>query len=414
MEIVGKSIDGRMDYNQDRIFQSRKGDAFILAVADGMGGSGGGEIASQIVINICRERFEMFASSPDPGSLEKEINELVSLSQKKIREKFTEEADLKGMGTTLTIVLGTAEEYVVGNIGDSRTYLLSGGSLRQITKDNSFIQEYRDNHLQGDADAPMLDKMSHVLTHSLSGGDDTADLYPGDGSRFSIREGDMLLLCSDGLIIDKIGNINDKLLEMITGAASPAEAANRLIDWAYTNGSIDNISILLCAFSAWPEAPAPQVKSGVPGSHQKRKRLPVYLSIIIVFAIILTFLFTKLGKESGISLFDNLKKIPEAKPAVECVGWSIERYDPAGDRIRWKFVTRADSIRIREYLISYHDIVLDETYHDRFRNSADEDSIWAGDLTEFEDGRSYMVWIAAITESDDTLSTKKLLIKGKD
>ena len=133
MEIVGKSIDGRMDYNQDRIFQSKKDGTFILAVADGMGGAGGGEIASQIVIDTCRERFELFSNSPDPGSLEKEITELVSLSQQRIRERYTKEADLKGMGTTLTIVLGAAEEYVVGNIGDSRTYLLSGGSLKQLT-----------------------------------------------------------------------------------------------------------------------------------------------------------------------------------------------------------------------------------------------------------------------------------------
>lgn len=412
MEIVGKSIDGRMDYNQDRIYQGTKGEAFILAVADGMGGSGGGEIASQIVIDVCRERFEAFALAAGPESLEKEINELVSLSQQRIREKYAEQPELKGMGTTLTFVLGAGKEYVVGNVGDSRTYLLSGGNLTQLTKDNSFIQEYRDTHPQGDADLPMLDKMSHVLTRSLTGNDDTADIYPQDGSRFRVREGDMLLLCSDGLIIDKVGNINDHLLEMITGAASPAEAANRLIDWAYTNGSIDNISILLCAFSEWPftlEKNRPVESSG------KRRRLPVFLSIIFLFAILLTVFITKLGKDQGISLFDKMGKLTAPKPAIECEEWSVERHEttgPAGDRIRWKFKTRTDSIK--GYIISYHDIVLNETYHDTTWTSDDNGLIWAGDLREFEDGRRYSIWITAITEMGDTLSTEKLLIQGKN
>ncbi len=411
MEIIGKSIDGRMDYNQDRIYQSTRGEAFILAVADGMGGSGGGEVASQIVIDTCREKFEQFAAAPDPGSLERLITDIVSASQQRIRDRFTVEPELKGMGTTLTIALGAGEEYVVGNIGDSRTYLLSGGVLAQITKDNSFIQEYRDNHPAGDSDAPMLDRMSHVLTHSLSGGDDTADLYPGGGSRFRKKEGEMLLLCSDGLIVDKIGNISDHLLEMMTGASSVAEAANRLVDWAYTNGSIDNISLLLCSFSDWEKT----VEMNVPVvAARGKRRLVIFIPVIIVCAAAATVFFFS-GIRNKASIFKQGDDESVERPAILYREWSVEHDEttqPPGDRIRWN--VSADKDTIDCYIISYHDVALNETYHDTLGADSGEGLIWAGDLREYEYGSSYRVWLTTVTRDGDTASSEKLLIKGRD
>jgi protein phosphatase len=177
--------------------------------------------------------------------------EIVSDSRAAIRAKSQESAELAGMGTTLTIAAGCSGEYVVGNIGDSRTYLISGSGIEQLTQDNSFVQEYRDKYPAGEVDESVLRNMSNALTRSLSSADYEADIYPGGNRRFTLERGAVLLLCSDGLIIDKVGDVSAQLLRLVRKAGSPAKAANALIDWAYVNGSSDNISVILAFEGEW-------------------------------------------------------------------------------------------------------------------------------------------------------------------
>ncbi len=251
VRFAGKSIQGRRDYNQDRILFRSESDCFIAAVADGMGGYSGGEVASQIVMDLCERKFESFVSAPHPDLIEKMILDIVGESRGTIRKISEENAELKSMGTTLTIAAGCFGEYVVGNIGDSRTYLISGSGIAQLTKDNSFVQEYRNKYSEGEVEEAVLRNMSNALTRSLSSADHEADIYPGENRRFTLEEGRVLLLCSDGLIIDKIGDVGRQLLKLVRGAGSPAKAANALIDWAYVNGSSDNISVILAYEGEW-------------------------------------------------------------------------------------------------------------------------------------------------------------------
>jgi serine/threonine protein phosphatase PrpC len=251
VRFAGKSIQGRRDYNQDRIFFRSENDCFIAAVADGMGGYSGGEVASQIVMDFCERKFESFASAPHPDMIEKMILDIVGESRDMIRKKSEEKTELKSMGTTLTIAAGCLGEYVVGNIGDSRTYLISGSGIAQLTKDNSFVQEYKNKYSDGEIEEAVLRNMSNALTRSLSSADQDADIYPGGNRRFTLEEGAVLLLCSDGLIIDKVGDVSRQLLKLVQRAGSPAKAANALIDWAYVNGSSDNISVILAYEGEW-------------------------------------------------------------------------------------------------------------------------------------------------------------------
>jgi serine/threonine protein phosphatase PrpC len=182
------------------------------------------------------------------------IREIVDESRAAIRAKSEESAELKSMGTTLTIAAGCFGEYVVGNIGDSRTYLMSGSGIAQLTKDNSFVQEYKSKYSDWAIEEAVLRNMSNALTRSLSSADHEADIYPGGNCRYTLEEGAVLLLCSDGLIIDKIGDVSRQLLKLVRKAGSPAKAANALIDWAYVNGSSDNISVILAFEGEWAVA----------------------------------------------------------------------------------------------------------------------------------------------------------------
>jgi len=251
VRFAAKSIQGRRDYNEDRVLFRSENDCFVAAVADGMGGYSGGEVASQIVIDICGSAFDRFASAPNPDKIQQMILDIVVESREMIRKKMEEKAELGGMGTTLTIATGCFGEYVVGNIGDSRTYLVSETSIDQLTKDNSVVQEYKDRLPTGGGAESVLGSMSSALTRSLSGAEHKVDIYPGGNRRFTLREGDILLLCSDGLVIDKIGDVSAQLLKLTKGAESPAKAANALIDWAYVNGSSDNISVVLAFSGEW-------------------------------------------------------------------------------------------------------------------------------------------------------------------
>lgn len=254
MYLKGKSIQGRRKSNQDSIVFRETNGCFIAAVADGMGGFSGGEIASRTVIDSCVEHFGRFASAPEKYPVEDVIENIVSDSQRLIREKTEGDSKLERMGSTLAIVVGRGSSYVVGNIGDSQTYLISSSDVRQLSIDHSYAQEYREKYKEGGAgegDDSFFSKISNVLTRSISGGDDKPDIYPGRGEFFDLEEGDVLILCSDGLVFDKSIDIGPGLQRIAGKSKSADQALDAMIDWAYSNGSKDNISVVLVTPGEW-------------------------------------------------------------------------------------------------------------------------------------------------------------------
>ena len=245
MKIFGKSIKGRRSYNQDSIYYLLDSDCYILAVADGMGGSRGGKTASKTVIDQCEIIFQNFCKKPAVKELKPTINNICLESQKILKSIVAKNSILLNMGTTLTIILGYKGNYVVGNIGDSRTYLLNKGSLHQITKDNSYIQEYADKNNGVEIDQYMKDKLGHIITKAISASDEMIDKYPENSDVFKLEPASLFLLCSDGFFPDRSESPDERYIEILEEQISLEERVEKLMQLAYDHGSSDNISIVL-------------------------------------------------------------------------------------------------------------------------------------------------------------------------
>ncbi len=238
------SYRGRREYNQDACTVFKKGDFTFIAVADGMGGHKGGAEASQLVIETCKDEISKAAKEQsDPKELKGVLKNIFSLCQEKIAGKTRENPDLTGMGTTLSCVLLFKDVYVWGNIGDSRVYHFNGSILTQITVDHSFIEEYRREH--GENIPAYVMARSNIITRSLSGDNDKADIFPIDKHYEKIKWDEGFLICSDGLIYEKNANDSTWMAKIIQRNPHLENAAKELIGKAYEEGSSDNITVVL-------------------------------------------------------------------------------------------------------------------------------------------------------------------------
>lgn len=240
------SVAGRRERNEDGVLVLPLGaKGYFLAVADGMGGIRGGEIASAAVLEAAREfLIRRFSTPVRPLQLKKIIRELYAAADGIIRAKQKENPQLAGMGTTLACLLALGNRYVVGNIGDSRIYLLRKGKLSQITTDHTYVQEMIAK-TGTRPDPALVRKFSHVVTRSIEGSREAPDLFPGREKFFTLVEGDGFLLCSDGLIIDKSTDHASPLEMQIGDGAALQDAAERMVLSALEAGSSDNVSVVL-------------------------------------------------------------------------------------------------------------------------------------------------------------------------
>lgn len=220
----------RRTLNQDMILESNA----IFAVADGMGGHQGGEVASLIAIEALRRAF-----SPEGGA-EGLVRAIASANDAVISESEST-PDLHDMGTTLAAVAlidGENEELLaVANIGDSRVYLFRDNELTQLTDDHSFPQELVRRGLLSKAEAavdPRRNQVTRVLGPSFGAGPDIQNLIP--------YVGDRVLICSDGLYNEVD---DDSIASALRTITDPTEAARLLVDQANANGGGDNISVVI-------------------------------------------------------------------------------------------------------------------------------------------------------------------------
>jgi serine/threonine protein phosphatase PrpC len=226
--------------NQDSICVAP--DLYFFAVADGMGGHNGGDIASQLSVKLMPEYIRS-NKDLEPKVLLKNCIEHVC---KEIYKKSEVSPELKGMGTTVVSYMFKGSQIFIGNVGDSRTYLVSNNQLFQLTKDHSFVQEKLNMGLYNREQAA-LDKQKNVLVRTV-GFEPEVEV---DVFSYKVCKNDLFFCCSDGLH----GKVSDKdILYIIQkyipspGIASKEDidtTVRALIQQANDNGGQDNISVVM-------------------------------------------------------------------------------------------------------------------------------------------------------------------------
>jgi len=215
----------------------RNEDAFVcepplFAVADGMGGARAGEIASRLAAESLRE--QELAGLPAP---ERTV-ELIREANRRVYAYSSENASARGMGTTMTVALVEGGIVTIGHVGDSRAYLLRDDRLTQLTQDHSLVAELVRSGRLSPKEAESHPRRS-VITRALGTESDV------DVDVFSIRaqDGDLFLLCSDGLT----SMVSDEEIAslLVAARADLDEAGKKLIGAANQAGGEDNITVVL-------------------------------------------------------------------------------------------------------------------------------------------------------------------------
>jgi protein phosphatase len=243
----GTTFPGRRDVNQDDILHFYPSpDSFFLGVADGMGGVAGGQIASQTVLqtveSVLRDKFE---EEVHPEDLKEVLNAAFEQAQASIREITEKDPSLEGMGTTLTCVLGCDNRFIAGNLGDSRVYYLNDGEIHQVTEDHSYLREFQKEAGEDNIDPEFVEQYGHIINKTLDGSGDEPDFFPKEESAFELKGEDGFLLCSDGLIVEKLQDQEQLFKSYMLGTPDLQTAAESLVSLAYYSGSTDNISAVL-------------------------------------------------------------------------------------------------------------------------------------------------------------------------
>jgi len=238
LDCAARTEPGRVrDHNEDAVFATPR----LAAVADGVGGHAAGEVASQVAIGALASLEKRWLDAP----LAHELAAAVRDGNERIGFIASCRPAMEGMATTLTAV-ALRGEYVVANIGDSRTYLLRDDELVQLTRDDSYLQMLLDGGLV-EPDAARSHPQRNLVLEVLDGAPQRAPTV----TKHEARAGDRLLLCSDG-ISDVLGAAE---IRALLGAGPPARAAERLIEAALEAGSRDNVSAIVADAV---ETPAPR------------------------------------------------------------------------------------------------------------------------------------------------------------
>jgi PPM family protein phosphatase len=204
----------------------------LYAVADGMGGHRGGEVASSLAIETVKDLF-----TAGEGSL----TEHVEQANRVVFERSSTDAEVRGMGTTFTAVAVEGSRIRLAHVGDSRAYVHRGGSLHMITKDHTLVAKMVEDGEITEAEAETHPHRS-VVTRALGV---EAGVQVDEGY-LEMHDGDRLLICSDGLT----GMVShDRIEDVLNEIGDPQQAVDRLVALANEAGGIDNITAVLLDFA---------------------------------------------------------------------------------------------------------------------------------------------------------------------
>ena len=238
-------VGRQRQHNEDSFLV--EGEARLFLVADGMGGHAAGEIASRIAVDSISE-FILHTKEDDgtwPHAYDEHYkrttNRLmaaVRMANTRVLEAMRKDARLRGMGTTVVACLADDTTMSVAHVGDSRAYLIRDKQLSRITNDHSWVFEQVQAGMLTEAEAEKH-PLRNVITRALGG---ALQVSP-DASEIECREGDVYLLCSDGLT----GMVpEDDILRLVTDNTADLEkACEELIKEANERGGLDNVTAIL-------------------------------------------------------------------------------------------------------------------------------------------------------------------------
>jgi protein phosphatase len=219
----------------------------IYAVADGMGGHDAGEVASKLAMHsavhkIMQDLTE--ASDGWPENIPNWLRSAVTLANQKVRSRALERD--RNMGTTLVMAVVVGHSLHIVNVGDSRAYLISPKTVRQITRDHSFVQALVDTGAIT-AEEAVGHPRRNILTQSVGSHDElTIDLF-----NETLKDDEWLLLCSDGLW----GTMNNEQIgAIVRNAVSVGDAAQALVNAANEAGGQDNIAAVVVRLQPSPKS----------------------------------------------------------------------------------------------------------------------------------------------------------------
>ena len=217
----------------------------IWAVADGMGGHAGGEVAAQTA--IATVQAEAGASSNllanDHASPADALTDLIGRAHEAILNRASSKSKLKGMGTTIVLVAIVSTPVPIAylaHVGDSRAYRFRSGTLTPLTKDHTLIEKYLERGILTTETAKTHPER-HVLTRALGVGSAVKPTI----TAFPILPEDLVLLCSDGLT--KMLEDEDIQAVFAAGDLDPTQVCNRLVTAALDRGGEDNVTVVVVA-----------------------------------------------------------------------------------------------------------------------------------------------------------------------
>ena len=230
-------------------------DRGIFVVADGMGGHAAGEVASEMAVRFVARELESLRGLSDEQVAER-MRTAVRAANGAIFERTLTEHDKRGMGTTVTALTLFATRFLIGQVGDSRAYLLRDGRLSQLTKDHSYVQEQVDAGYLTPEQA-RTHPYSNVITRCVGANSEVMpDIYVG-----TVKPKDVFLLASDGLT----GMLEDyQLQELLSPERMPQDEVDALIAEANRHGGLDNITAIIVRVDSVDPPPEDDVKTQAP------------------------------------------------------------------------------------------------------------------------------------------------------
>jgi protein phosphatase len=233
----GATDVGNVRSNNEDVFYVSEACHFCL-VADGMGGAAAGEVASRLFAETAKAVFAGHDGTSEENTIAR-VQTTFKLANDKILKHVGRHPHDQGMGCTAELLAFSQGNFIIGHVGDSRTYRLKNNILKQLTKDHSLVQEQLDQGLITPEEA-RRHAMRNVILRAV-GVNDTVALDILKGKK---KSGDLFLLCSDGLT-DMVAEAMIK--SALTAGGTLRERSDALIQLAKQAGGKDNVTVVLSA-----------------------------------------------------------------------------------------------------------------------------------------------------------------------